>query len=397
MTANSSPAAPTPSLDRSARPRIGQICAVAIFALALVAPALGQIAGWGTGGNAESLAERPTFNPRNVSAFIDQSERWINDNFGLRQPLIQLNSMLRSLVGASEWRSVLIGRDGWLFYRGDQIIEQDRGLENFSETDLSVYVSALDARRRWLERSGARMVMMVAPDKSTIYPEYMVPEMPQVAPTRLDQLAAAIAGTGVIFLDLRPVLRAAKSSGPIYYKTDSHWTSLGAYVAANELLRVLHPIFPELDSFPPGAWSFEFAFSAGGDLMPAFDYPWDAHERVPIPVRNFPDRIRYRGSEPMPAIPKILGWSHDLDGSIAVTALTERPKLLVIGDSYSVALLPFLQQAFSQVAFIAESRDSTFEEYRFVERYRPDIVLFEKVERYLPNIPTNPPEVTSTK
>jgi hypothetical protein len=241
------------------------------------------------------------------------------------------------------------------------------------------------------------MVMMVAPDKSTIYPEYMVPEMPQVAPTRLDQLAAAIAGTGVIFLDLRPALKAAKSSGPIYYKTDSHWTPLGAYVAVDELLRVLHPIFPELDSFPPGAWSFEFALSAGGDLMPAFDYPWDAHERVPIPVRNFPDQIRYRGSEPMPAIPPIQGWSHDLDGSIAVTALTERPKLLVIGDSYSVALLPFLQQAFSQVAFIAASRDSTFEEYRFVERYRPNIVLFEKVERYLSNIPSNPLEVTNTK
>src|SRR5215469_10904637 len=119
MPANSPLSASTPSLDRPAPARIGQICAVAAFALALVAPALGQIAGWGTGGNAESLAERPTFNLRNVPAFIDQSERWINDNFGFRQLLIQFNSVLRSIVGTSEWRDVLIGRDGWLFYRGD--------------------------------------------------------------------------------------------------------------------------------------------------------------------------------------------------------------------------------------------------------------------------------------
>jgi hypothetical protein len=241
------------------------------------------------------------------------------------------------------------------------------------------------------------MIVLIAPDKSTIYPEYLVPPMPQIAPTRLDQLAAATERAGIMFLDLRPALNAAKSSGPLYYKADTHWTPLGAFVAANQILHALHPIYPEIDALRSGSWSFEYAYSAGGDLMPTFDYPWDAHERVPIAVRNFPDQVRYRGSEPMPPIPPIQGWSHDLDGSIAVTARTDRPKLLVIGDSYSVALLPFLQQEFSQVAFIAASRNSTFEEYRFVERYRPDIVLFEKVERYLSNIPSNPPEVINTQ
>jgi alginate O-acetyltransferase complex protein AlgJ len=375
------------------RPRFGQICAVAAFALALVAPVLGQFWGWGTGGNAEVLAERPTFNPLNAAASITQSERWIDDNFGFRQPLIQLNSMLRSVVGASEWRDVLIGRDGWLFFRADDTIEQDRGVENFSDAELTQYVTVLDARRRWLERLGARMIMIIAPDKGTIYPEYMIPQMPQVAPTRLDQLIAATADTDITLLDLRPALKAAKSSGPLYYKADTHWTPLGAYVAANQVLRALHPIYPEIDSLNPGAWSFEYVYSAGGDMMPAFDYPWDVHERVPIVVRNFPDQVRYRGSEPIPQIPPVQGWSHDLDGSIAVTAHTDRPKLLIIGDSYSVSLLPFLQQEFSEVACLFARRDSAFDEYHFVERFRPDIVLFEKVERFLSDSPRNPPEV----
>jgi hypothetical protein len=277
MTANSPPSASAPFPDQPAPARIGQICAVAAFALALIAPALGQFAGWGTGGNAEALAEKPTLNPLNVTAFINQSERWIDDSFGFRQPLIQLNSVLRSFVGASEWRDVLIGRDGWLFFRGDDTIEQDRGLENFSEAELTEYVAVLDARRRWLQRLGAHMVMIVAPDKSTIYPEYLVPQMPQVAPTRLDQLVAATAGTGITLLDLRPALKSAKSRGPLYYKADTHWTPLGAYVAANQVLHALHAFYPEIDSLPPGAWSFDYAYSAGGDLMPAFDYPFDVH------------------------------------------------------------------------------------------------------------------------
>jgi hypothetical protein len=392
MTSNSLQSESSPPLDRPARVRTGQISAVVVFALALIAPVLGQLAGWGTGGNSEALAKKPVFQTSNLPAFIDQSERWIDDNFGFRRPLIQLNAAVLSLVGASASRDVLIGRDGWLFYRGNDSIEQHRGLENYSESELTAYVTALEARRRWLEKLGTRMVVLVAPDKSTIYPEYLVPQMPQVAPTRLDQLVAATAGTDLLFLDLRPTLKAAKSTGPLYYKTDTHWTPLGAYVAANQLLHAFHPAFPRLDTLQVGAWTFDRAFSAGGDLMHMLDDPWDAHEVVPVPVRNFPDQVRAHRSEVVPMPLGNLVWASDLDGSITLTARVDRPKLLVIGDSFSVALLPFLQQEFSQVAFIAY-RDTSFGEYRFVEQYRPDIVLFETVERFLEAIPSNPSEI----
>jgi hypothetical protein len=366
---------------------------VAIFALALVAPAVGQIAGWGGGGAAEAIARKPTFDPSNPGAFIDQSTQWIDHNFGFRRSLIELNAALFSLIGAPASRTVLIGRDGWLFYRGNDSIEQHRGLENFSPAESARYVAVMDARRKWLEGLGARMVLLVAPDKSTIYPEYLVPPMPQVASTRLDQLVARTAGTDVELLDIRSAMIAEKSKGSLYYKTDSHWTALGAYVAANQLLRALHTAFPKLDSLPTGAWSFRQAFSAGGDLMHMLDDPFDAHEAIPLPERNFPDHVRGRARiEAMPPLPDKLVWARDLDGSIVTTDRTDRPTLLLIGDSFSVALLPYLQQEFSQIAFIAY-RDTSFQEYRFIERYRPDIVVFETVERFLGDMPSNPPEI----
>jgi hypothetical protein len=238
--------------------------------------------------------------------------------------------------------------------------------------------------------------VLVAPDKSTIYPEYLVPPMPQVAATRLDQLVAGTANTGILFPDLRPALALAKSAEIPYFRTDSHWTSQGAYVAANELLQALHPAFPHLDRLPAGTWTFDRSYSAGGDLMHMLDYPWDAHEPTPIAVRNFPDHIRTLKSEPMPPLPSNLVWSRDIDGTIVITDRTDRPKLLVIGDSFAVALLPFLQQEFSQVAFVAY-RDTSFSEYGFVERFRPDIVLFETAERFLADIPSNPPEIANAR
>jgi alginate O-acetyltransferase complex protein AlgJ len=379
------------SRDRPLATRVGQICAIAVFALALVAPAVGQIAGWG--GGAEAIGGKPPFDPSNPATLIDQSEQWIDHNFGFRRPLIRLNAALLGLVDASASGYVLIGRDGWLFYRGNHSIEQHRGLENFSTAESAQYVAVMDARRKWLEGLGARMMVLVAPDKSTIYPEYLTPPMSQVAPTRFDQLVARAAGTDVDLLELRPALMAAKSKGPLYYKTDSHWTALGAYVAANQLLRGLHPAFPGLNSLPHGAWTFKETFSAGGDLMHMIDDPFDAHEAIPSPDRIFPDHVLSRRTEAMPPLPSNLVWARDLDASIVTTDRTDRPTLLLIGDSFSVALLPFLQQEFSQVAFIAY-RDTSFQEYRFIERYRPDIVVFETVERFLGDMPSNPPEVT---
>jgi hypothetical protein len=52
----------------------------------------------------------------------------------------------------------------------------------------------------------------------------------------------------VTVIDLRPALRDAKSSSLVYYKTDSHWNTRGAYAAYREILRVLKSEFPEVSA-----------------------------------------------------------------------------------------------------------------------------------------------------
>jgi len=54
----------------------------------------------------------------------------------------------------------------------------------------------------------------------------------------LDQLSAAVQAAGGSFVDVRPTLTAHKSEY-IYYRTDHHWTSLGAYYAYSQLCQTL--------------------------------------------------------------------------------------------------------------------------------------------------------------
>lgn len=54
----------------------------------------------------------------------------------------------------------------------------------------------------------------------------------------LDATKKALENAGVTFVDVRDTLTAHKDDG-IYYHTDHHWTTQGAYFAYLELAKVL--------------------------------------------------------------------------------------------------------------------------------------------------------------
>jgi hypothetical protein len=66
----------------------------------------------------------------------------------------------------------------------------------------------LRRRSDQLERRGIRCLFVVAPDKHSIYPEYLPETVSVHSPTELDQLLPSLDEAGVLHVDLRPALRA---------------------------------------------------------------------------------------------------------------------------------------------------------------------------------------------
>ncbi|HEY0638245.1 MAG TPA: hypothetical protein VGD67_11415 [Pseudonocardiaceae bacterium] len=138
-------------------------------------------------------------------------------------------------VDVSTFPSVVEGPDGWLFFG------QDITLKCAPKRPLDETITALRRLRSAVESSGREFVLVVAPDKSTMMPEYL----PASYPGKDCSTAAASefwrrlpAETGAV--DVRPPLRdAAQRRGPIYDRVDSHWTYEGGvvmtYAIANEL------------------------------------------------------------------------------------------------------------------------------------------------------------------
>ena len=127
-------------------------------------------AGWrrtGAGTRPELKLERG-----DLAEFPAQFEAYYNDAFGLRDPLIRGNNLARvSLLGVSTSSKVMIGKRGWLYYAAEGAVD-DLGAVIPCREELERWARALEERRDWLARRGIRYLVMFAPNKHTIYPEF---------------------------------------------------------------------------------------------------------------------------------------------------------------------------------------------------------------------------------
>ena len=81
--------------------------------------------------------------------------------------------------------------------------------------------------------------VLLAPAASVIYPENVPANAPLLdEDAYLDQLSAAVQAAGGRFVDVRGT-RTDHKGEYLYYRTDHHWTSLGAYYAYQQLCTAL--------------------------------------------------------------------------------------------------------------------------------------------------------------
>jgi len=245
------------------------------FALALVAPALDRLL------RPEALADvrleereaeplpAPPRDLAALEAFPRGFEAWAGDRLGLRDVLLRIGSRARyQLFGVSPSPRVVAGRDGWLFLASIGILEAQRGLRALDETRLERWRTALESRRAFCESLGAQYVFAIAPEKSTLYPEFLPAGYERLAgdgqrgARPLDQLVAWLEQRSDLrILDLREPLERAKArdqgSDLAYYRLGTHWTDRGLHAAYARILEQLSGRFPALTPRP--ASSFEWA------------------------------------------------------------------------------------------------------------------------------------------
>ncbi len=184
-----------------------------------------------------------------IASFSKRMENYYEDHFGLRDQLIALYSRLSiQLFGKSPDSAVTIGRDKWLFYNAGNSLRDFMGLLNVDVVQLEAWHRVLRDRQEWLYDQGTRYVMCIVPSKMMIYPEFLPARIQKQAGTPLmrefltylDQVG--FSGT----VALRPPLVAAKDEGQMYFRTDTHWNTDGAYAAYLTIMDKIQTWYPDV-------------------------------------------------------------------------------------------------------------------------------------------------------
>jgi len=147
----------------------------------------------------------------------------------------------------------------------------------------SYSASALESIRQRLEsrlesiRSVSpetEVLYLLVPSPATVYPESMPSEYkPQDKPSRLEQVTALLEDVGVHTFDLTALFEAHKSDEyKLYWKTDSHWTDYGAYLAYEALFDYISEAFPAAAprQFSEFTWQEDYYY--GGDISHYLEY-----------------------------------------------------------------------------------------------------------------------------
>jgi alginate O-acetyltransferase complex protein AlgJ len=307
-----------------------------------------------------------------IAMFPSRMGAYVNNHFGGRSQLIQLNSLTRLALGGSGSPDVTVGRNGWLFLQRDSdVLDKHRGLRTFPEAKLERWVQEYERRRLWLADRGIGMVFVVIPNKHSVYAEHVPRRYSRTGLTPTDQLTKALRDHGVPnIVDLRHVLRLEKGRDLVYWKTDTHWTDRGAFVGYQKIIDALLPEFPTTHRLAKSDLAYS-ELTAGGDLS-----------RL-LGLRNVVTETVLAARVTNSSVVAVEGEGFRKGGLSVRTTRQASPAALVFCDSFVGGVCgKYLQESFSRTLFV-DHRKMHFDP-TVIENMSPDVVIYAVVERLIP-------------
>lgn len=297
---------------------------------------------------------------------------------------------------------VIIGKNGWL-YLGDMqqntITLKRRGATAEDRKTAQRIGLAIKSWERWLRHKGVRLYrVMLAPDKETIYQEFL-PGWAMAIPDSATNALLDNVGQE-LYMDLRAALRAAKSqfSEPLYYRTDSHWNALGAWVAFRAFTLRVDDTENGLQWLSEQQIRLKVGPFRWGDLSNLL--------RMPGRIEESTVRIEIVSDHPIESELYDFETGH-LNASGDIThkiGYPERPvvvkskhalnrkRVLWLLDSFGLEMIRFMTATFTETLIFPYGSTNPNRFAQMVDRFKPDYVFMTVVERialdkYFENLP----------
>ena len=303
-----------------------------------------------------------------LSSFVDGSfqkayEKYINDQFVFRDRWINLKSISEYGLGKIENNGIIYGDDKYLF-------------EKFNTFDIERLEKNVAAINSFLENNKDKTSIMIIPNSYEVYKELLptgltLVNQGEVIENVYEQLQCNNK------IKIKELLDNNKEAY-IYYKTDHHWTTYGAYLAYCEFMKSINEELVDinelegvsLDGFYGTYFSKAKPFNIQPDKLTYYELD---NVSIEIGEEYYPSIYDYSKIELRDKYALFLYGNNGLS-IIKNNNLNNGKKMLVIKDSFANSLIPFLTQNYEEIHVI-DLRNYTYRLSGYLKENEFDNIL----------------------
>lgn len=270
-------------------------------------------------------------------SYQDYAQRYLQQNFGFRNFYIRsYNQLMYSCFRQTTNQNVIVGENGEFYlkqytdvYTGKKL-QETYGTVDSARAAMRHNVEETCRIIDSLRRFGTDVIVVLAPSKPLIYPEYLPKEIRQAhCPFSIqEEYAELYAQAGIEHINFLPIFRRLKqeSSYPVYTRFGTHWAYATMPFVADTILQKIAAVkhYP-MPHVVYGDSNFSYRYKGS-------DRELEGQLNLLFPLRH--------GKIPMPSY------------SLQDDRIFRKPNLLVVGDSYFTQLRNTgFMEAFSQVDY----------------------------------------------
>ena len=288
------------------------------------------------------LAQAPKFSFSALfdGSFTESFEKYVSDQFFGRDLWVEGKARAEKAAGKTENNNVFFCADDTL-------------VERFTEPDPAQLSANIDAINALAANTEAEVYLALIPGAAAIWSDRL-PANADCA-DHLAVIDEVYSRVDAETIDLASALRAAADEY-IFYRTDHHWTSLGACYASGRILAAFGAQANTPQAFAPETVTTEFYGTAWSSSGATWVPPDSIDIYVPqgdAVVKNYPHGTEEDGTlydfSRLETKDKYSMFCGGNTPRLRVETGNEGPHLLVLRDSYFDSELPFLLGSFSEI------------------------------------------------
>lgn len=290
--------------------------------------------------------------------------------------------------------SVIAGKDNFLFLGNgfNNVLNKTNGLDRPSKNEIDKWTDKLQCLQQEYENKGIKFIIVIAPNKESIYKDKLPNWMNYNGKTITDDIVESALNKNINMLDLRSLLEKEKYSNNelLYFKTDTHWNIKGASLGFESTIDFINDIYKV--NIEKLHYTLQPSFRGGGDLTRFLkiqdllsstydnDFSLIFEKNIEVCKGNI-----NKESGSLEECTNISNPILDINGQpqYIINKLNPGYKLLFLGDSFGVASSQLYNASFNTIWKWHYGAINGEMLSKFIDDNKPDIVIYQIIERAL--------------